>query len=115
MKYKVGDKVRIVKNRTENMSPSGLMDHWLGRNMTIEKVFNETYRMKEDCHYWSWDDDMIEGKVEDNTKEENHSSNYYLFKYLSMKLSEKEAELTAKLDEIKKIQKEIKEMIDGEN
>lgn len=116
MKYKVGDKVRIVKNRTENMSPAGLMDCWLGQDMTIEKIFNNrTYCMKEDSHYWSWDDDMIEGRVEDNSKEEEHSSDYYLFKYLSMKLSEKEAQLNAQLSEIKKIQKEIKEVLDNES
>ena len=58
---------------------------------------------------------MIEGKVEDDTKEEEHSSDYYLFNHLSMKLSEKETELTAKIDEIKKIQEEIKEVLDDEN
>lgn len=53
-------------------------------------------------------------KVGDKIEEE-HSSDYYLFKYLSMKLSEKEVELTEKLYEIKKIQKEIKEVLDNES
>lgn len=52
---------------------------------------------------------MIAGKVE----EEKHSSDYYLFKYLSARLSEKEAELNTKLSEIKKIQEEIKKVLDN--
>lgn len=115
MKYKVGDKVRIVKNRTENMNSFGEMDEWLGKIMTISRVEYDCYAMEEDYEQWFWFDNMIEGKVEDNPKEEKHSSDYYLFKYLSMKLSEKEAELTAKIDEIKKIQKEIKEALDNES
>lgn len=110
MKYKVGDKVRIVKNRTVDMNPDGKMDKWLGETVTIAIVGNNFYRMKEDGQEWFWYDEMIAKKVEDE-----HSSDYYLFKYLSMKLSEKESELTAKLDEIKKIQKEIKEMLDNES
>lgn len=71
MKYKVGDKVRIIDKRNSLMNCLGKMDCWLGKVMTIEKVFDEDR-------------------------------------------SEKEAELTAKLDEIKKIQKEIKEALDNE-
>ena len=113
MKYKVGDKVRIVSKRTTNMDAYGKMDCWLGKVMTIEKVLDEDhcYRMKEDGHSWFWFDNMIVGKVE----EENHSSDHYLFKYLSAKLSEKEAELNAKLAEIKKIQEEIKKVLDNES
>lgn len=112
MKYKVGDKVWIIDKRNSLMNCLGKMDCWLGKVMTIEKVFDEDhcYRMKEDGQLWFWYEGMIAEKVE-----EEHSSDYYLFKYLSMKLSEKEAELTAKLDEIKKIQKGIKEILDNES
>lgn len=111
MKYKVGDKVRIVSERTFDMDAYGEMDKWLGKVMTICKVFSGCYFMQEDNESWFWSDDMIAGKVE----EENHSSDYYLFKYLSAKLSEKEAELNAKLAEIKKIQEEIKKVLDNES
>jgi len=68
-KYKVGDKVRIVDHRTENMNPFGEMDKWLGKVMTIRDLFLRGYRMKEDygeyggCGWW-WDDSMISGLAE---------------------------------------------------
>lgn len=110
MKYKVGDKVRIVGIPTITMNSSGRM-YWLGRIMTIKRIGAKGYRMWEDGQSWVWTDDMIAGKVE----EEKHSSDYYLFKYLSARLSEKEAELNTKLSEIKKIQEEIKKVLDNEN
>ena len=68
-KYKVGDKVRIVDHRTDNMNPFGEMDEWLGKVMTIRDVFLSGYRMKEDCGKyggcgWYWDDSMISGLAE---------------------------------------------------
>ena len=113
MKYKVGDKVRIVSKRTDGMNYAGEMDCWLGKAMTIASIsFTwDCYSMKEDSGRWAWYDNMIAGRVE----EENHSSDYYLMKYLSTKLSEKEAELNAKLAEIKKIQEEIKKVLDNES
>ena len=70
-KYKVGDKVRIVDHRTENMNPFGEMDKWLGKVMTIRSVdcFLRGYVMEEDygeyggCG-WRWDDSMISGLAE---------------------------------------------------
>jgi hypothetical protein len=68
-KYKVGDKVRIVDHRTDNMNPFGEMDKWLGKVMTIRGLFLSGYRMKEDydeyggCGWW-WDDSMISGLAE---------------------------------------------------
>lgn len=62
MKYKVGDKVRIVAKRTKGMDPGGGMDKYLGEIMTISEF--DTYapcRMKEDAGEWCWDDEMIEG------------------------------------------------------
>lgn len=70
-KYKVGDKVRIVSERTaDHWNPQ--MDKWLGRVMTIRsdevdcitrKHFG--YRMEEDqsdrISGWYWWDDMIAG------------------------------------------------------
>lgn len=69
MKYKVGDKVRIVDHRTDNMNHFGEMDKWLGKVMTIRRLFLSGYRMEEDCgeNYgrgWYWADSMISGLAE---------------------------------------------------
>lgn len=70
-KYKVGDKVRIVGHRTGHMNPSGGMDKWLGKVMTIRSVdrFLHGYWMEEDYDEnigrgWAWEDDMISGLAE---------------------------------------------------
>lgn len=68
-KYKVGDKVRIVDHRTDNMNHFGEMDKWLGKVMTIRHLFLSGYRMEEDCgeNYgrgWYWVDSMISGLAE---------------------------------------------------
>lgn len=67
-KYKVGDKVRIVSERTFRMNNFGKMDKWLGKVMTIRSAgqFSSIYRMEEDYgeNYgcgWLWDDSMIAG------------------------------------------------------
>lgn len=65
-KYKVGDRVRIVDHRTENMNHFGEMDKWLGKVMTIRGLFLRGYVMEEDYgEYggagWHWDDSMISG------------------------------------------------------
>lgn len=69
MKYKIGDKVRIVDHRTDNMNHFGEMDKWLGKVMTIRRLFLSGYRMEEDCgeNYgrgWYWVDSMISGLAE---------------------------------------------------
>lgn len=74
MKYKVGDKVRIVKawpkDRSAHQNPDGLMDKWLDKVMTIKEVRGVAYFMVEDqgdrhggrsC--WVWNDACIAGPV----------------------------------------------------
>ena len=68
-KYKVGDKVRIVDHRTENMNPFGEMNKWLGKVMTIKDLSWFGYWMEEDYgeymgNGWMWDDSMISGLAE---------------------------------------------------
>lgn len=69
MTYKVGDKVRIVYHRTDNMHHFGKMDKWLGKVMTIRECLLSGYWMEEDYGEnigfgWRWDDDMISGLAE---------------------------------------------------
>ena len=68
MKYKVGDKVRIVSEKGGlGWNLTGKMDKWLGKTMTIRGVESFTYKMKEDFGEglggagWSWTEGMIEG------------------------------------------------------
>lgn len=73
MAYKVGDKVRIVYHRTDNMNHFGKMDKWLGKVMTIRECLLPGYWMEEDCGEnvgfgWRWDDDMISGLAEPERK-----------------------------------------------
>lgn len=68
-KYKVGDKVRIVDHRTDNMHHFGKMDKWLGKVMTIRECLLSGYWMEEDYGEnigfgWMWDDSMISGLAE---------------------------------------------------
>lgn len=71
MAYKVGDKVRIVYHRTDNMNHFGKMDKWLGKVMTVRGIAlgSQGYWMVEDCgenkgRGWLWDDSMISGLAE---------------------------------------------------
>lgn len=76
MKYKVGDKVRIVSKWGDgcHQNPDGGMDKWLGKVMTIRKVehniYGERYRMVEDKHEvcfdcgWTWYPAAIAGYAE---------------------------------------------------
>lgn len=67
LKYKVGDKVRIVSERTKDVpwNSSGLMDKYLGTVMTIVEARRDSYYMLEDRGdphgHWTWCDEMIEG------------------------------------------------------
>ena len=68
MKYKVGDKVRIVSEWGKDCGQilNGEMDKWLGKVMTVRDVRATTYRMvedKEDNDWggWYWKENCIEG------------------------------------------------------
>ena len=68
MKYKVGDKVRIVSKWGPHcgQNPSGRMDKYLGTVMTIRQVSLDGYRMEEDHgeHMgdgWYWFENCIAG------------------------------------------------------
>lgn len=68
MKYRTGDRVRIVSDRTKNMNSNGGMDKYLGTVMTIKEAHKTVvfgisyhYRMVEDKCEWFWNDEMIAG------------------------------------------------------
>lgn len=62
MKYKVGDRVRIVSKKDNSYwNPSGMMDKWLGKTVTIRVVRSGYYRLAEDGGEWCWYEDMIAG------------------------------------------------------
>lgn len=76
MKYKVGDRVRIIDDWSkgdDSQNHDGKMDKWLGKIMTINEVDEERgpYYMKEDAgeqlwgklNGWSWSDALIKCKV----------------------------------------------------
>ena len=71
MKYKVGDKVRIVSEWGKGcyQNDLGRMDKWLGKNMTIRAIcFGRSYKMKEDATEnrgggWLWNENCIAGLV----------------------------------------------------
>lgn len=80
MKYKVGDKVRIVSERVEcgwTVWPEA-KDQWQGETMTISKVWENSYDMAEDNGKWTWTDDMITGLAEDDISKENTDSAGYI-------------------------------------
>lgn len=69
MKYKKGDRVRIVSYRTTDMDSNGEMDKYLGTVITIKDIHHRAfisenslyYEMVEDRGAWYWYDDMIAG------------------------------------------------------
>ena len=77
-KLKVGDKVKIVDEKTgKAWSPSGKMNRWLGKIMTIRDTAGSgTVRMREDVgEYgggWYWYPHMIDCKVDEPATIEMH-------------------------------------------
>lgn len=66
MKYKIGNRVRIVSKTTKGMNWAREMDVYLGRVMTIKNIisgliFGDRYKMAEDGGEYYWDDSMIVG------------------------------------------------------
>jgi hypothetical protein len=79
-KYKIGDRVRIVDkwNAGTNENPSGRMDHWLGKVMTIRFVSAHYYEMVEDQsensgYGWYWNDDCIAGLEKEHAQRRSSS------------------------------------------
>ena len=73
MKYKAGDKVRIVSKWGEGcyQSSTGRMDKWLGKVMTVRDVGITLYRMVEDIEDnesggWAWTENCIAGLACEN-------------------------------------------------
>lgn len=66
MKYKLGDRVRIVSETPEGLNWNDEMDKYLGKVMTIKSIvggliFCGSYIMAEDKGNWFWYDTMIAG------------------------------------------------------
>lgn len=69
-KFNPGDRVVIARKREDHWNNGGLMDHWLGKVMTIREhdgFFADipVYHMMEDTdewppHGWSWTEDCLE-------------------------------------------------------
>lgn len=73
MKYKVGDKVRIVSKWSKGccQNSRGKMDKWLGKVMTVRYVGDLAYRMVEDStenggYGWFWNENCIAGLACEN-------------------------------------------------
>lgn len=66
--YNVGDKVKIVDcndlRKCELVNPSGKMEKWAGKVMTIADIdYDNSYIMQEDNRNWFWYPEMIYGKM----------------------------------------------------
>lgn len=67
LKYKVGDRVRIVSKWADPEGPQnrdGKMNCWLGKIMTVAYVNGYNCRMMEDNGLWCWNDSLIAGLAE---------------------------------------------------
>lgn len=61
MKYKKGDRVRIVSEPPKGLNWASEMNVYLGRVMTIKNVLTRGYKMVEDKGEWFWGNGMIAG------------------------------------------------------
>ena len=72
MRFKVGDRVRILENLT--LEDVGLIHDMLefeGLEATVETVFDQSYHLTVDNHDWYWMDELlepVEGEMEMETK-----------------------------------------------
>ena len=70
MKYKVGDKVRVISilkagEKYGDKKFTKCMEKYRGEGVTISKVYCNRYCIKEDYEGWYWTDEMFEGLAED--------------------------------------------------
>lgn len=70
MKYKVGDKVRVISSlkageKYGDEKFTKVMEKYRGEVVTISKVYCNRYCIKEDYEGWYWTDEMFEGLAED--------------------------------------------------
>ena len=70
MKYKVGDKVRVISilkagEKYGDKKFTKCMEKYRGEVVTISKVYCNRYCIKEDYEGWYWTDEMFEGLAED--------------------------------------------------
>jgi len=71
MRFKVGDKVRIVKDLTlEDVGQVHDMLEFRGLEATVETVFDQSYHLTVDNHEWYWMDELLE-PVEEEAKMED--------------------------------------------
>lgn len=70
MKFKVGDKVKVAHRVDTRPGWVSDMDEWLGKTITIDRVFPEskTYIVKENG--WKWCDEMLEPAEEEPAMKE---------------------------------------------
>lgn len=81
MKYKVGDKVRVKskewydKNKDRNgrvninYSFVEKMSNWCGKEVTIDAIYDDIYKIKEDENLYNWTDTMFEDGVVEQTEQ----------------------------------------------
>ena len=61
MRFKVGDKVRVLENLTlEDVGQIHDMLEFEGLEATVEAVFDQAYHLTVDNHYWYWMDELLE-------------------------------------------------------
>ena len=70
MRFKVGDKVRVIENATlEDVDGVHDMLEFRGLEAIVETVFAQSYHLTVDNHEWYWMDELLE-PVEEGTKME---------------------------------------------
>ena len=61
MRFKVGDKVRVLENLTlEDVGQVHDMLEFEGLEATVETVFDQSYHLTVDNHEWYWMDELLE-------------------------------------------------------